>query len=99
MSKHTTLDIKDTACLHIVQNLQLPTSRPTTKSMQSSMVDAPKQHILSPLAGKYIKSTLRSRQQLRNASEGNTSLEAESVRALGEWRSLRSKKELAAETQ
>jgi hypothetical protein len=60
MSKRTNLDIKDAAYLHIVHNLQHPTSRPTTKSMQTKMVNAIKINF-SPLpAGKYDKSTKQS---------------------------------------
>jgi hypothetical protein len=40
MSKYTNLDIKDAAYLHIVHNLQHPTSRQTTNSTQSTMDDA-----------------------------------------------------------
>jgi hypothetical protein len=43
MSKRTNLDIKDAACLHIVHILQHPTSR-TTKSAQTTIVNAPKQN-------------------------------------------------------
>jgi hypothetical protein len=56
----TNLDIKDAACLHTALILQHPTSRPTTKSTQTTMVNAPKKNF-SPLpAGKYGKSTKRS---------------------------------------
>jgi len=61
------------------------------------MVDAPKQNF-SPLpAGRYRKSTKRSTQHRPPANEGNSGLEAERIRALGELRSMRSKKKLAAE--
>jgi len=97
MSKRTNLDIKDAACLHIVHNLQHPTSRPTTKSTQRTMVNAPKKNF-SPLpVGRYGKSTKRSTQRRHQANEGKSGLEAERVRALGALRSLRSKKKLAAE--
>jgi len=97
MSKRTNLDIKDAACLHIVYNLQHPTSRLTTKSTQTTMVNAPTKNF-SPLpAGRYGKSTKRSTQRRHHANEGKSGLEAERVRALGELRSLRSKKKLAAE--
>jgi hypothetical protein len=49
MSKRTNLDIKDTAYLHIIHNLPHPTSRPTTKSTKTTMVNAPKKNI-SPLS-------------------------------------------------
>jgi len=97
MSKRTNLDIKDAACLHIVKNLQHRTSRPTTKSTQTTMVNAPKMNF-SPLpAGRYGKSTKPSTQWRHHANEGKSGLEAERVRALGALRSLRSKKKLAAE--
>jgi len=96
MSKRTNLDIKDAAFLHIVHNLQHPTSHPTTKSMQTTMVNASKENF-SPLpAGRYGKSTKRSTQRRHHANEGKSGLEAESVRAFGALRSLRSKKKLAA---
>jgi len=61
------------------------------------MVDAPKKN-LSPLpAGKYGKSTKHSTRQHHQADKDKSGLEAESVRASGALRSLRSKKTLAAE--
>jgi hypothetical protein len=61
------------------------------------MVNAPKKSF-SPLpAGRYGKSTKRSSQQHHQANEGNSGSEAERIRALGAFRSLRSKKKLAAE--
>jgi len=97
MSKRTNLDIKDVAYLHVVHNLHHPTSRPTTKSMKSIMVNAPKK-IFSPLpASRYGKSTKRSTQQPHQANEGKSGFEAERILALGALRSLRSKKKLAAE--
>jgi len=77
MSKHTNLDIKDAACLHIVHNWQQPTSRPTTSSTQSTMVNAPKKHFSPLLAGRYGKSRKRSTQQRHHANEGKSGLEAE----------------------
>jgi len=53
MSKHTNLDIKDAACLHIVHNLQYPTSRPTTKLTPTTTVRARNNDSLPLLAGKY----------------------------------------------
>jgi len=97
MSKRTNLDIKDAACLHIVHNLQHPTSHPTTKSTQTTMVNAPKKNF-SPLpAGRDGKSTKRSTQRRHQANEGKSGLEAERVRAIGALRSFRSKKKLVAE--
>jgi hypothetical protein len=96
MSKRTNLDIKDAACLHIVHILQHPTSRPT-KSTQTTMVNAPKKNFSPLWAGRYGKSTKRSTQRLHQANESKSGLEAERIRALGAWRSLRSKMTLAAE--
>jgi len=97
MSQHTNLEIKDSACLHMVHNLQHPTSRPTTKSMQTTMVNAPKKNF-SPLpVGRYGKSTKRSTQRRHHANDGKSGLEGERVRALGALRSLRTKKKHAAE--
>jgi hypothetical protein len=50
-------------------------------------------------AGRYSKSTKRLTQQRHQANEGKCSLEAERVRALGELRSRRSNKKLAAKKQ
>jgi len=97
MSKHTNLDMKDAAYLHIVHNLQHPTSRPTTKFMKTTMVNALKKNF-SPLpAGRYGKSKKWSTQRRHQANEGKSGLEAEGFRALGALRILRSKKNLAAE--
>jgi len=97
MSKRTILDIKDAAYRHIVHNLQHPTSRPTTNSTKTTMVNAPKKNF-SPLpAGRYGKSKKRSTQQRHQANEGKSGLVAQGIRALGALRSLRSKKKLAAE--
>jgi len=97
MSKRTNLDIKDAAYLHIVHNLQHPTSRPITNSTKTTMVNAPKKNF-SPLpAGRYGKSKKRSTRQRHQANEGKSGLVAERIRALGALCSLRSKKKLAAE--
>jgi hypothetical protein len=53
MSKHTTLEIEDAACLHIVPILQHLTSHPTTKSIQNTIVHALKM-MVSPLSGRQI---------------------------------------------
>jgi len=97
MSKHTNFDIKDAACLHIVHNLQHPTSCPTTKSTQTTMVNAPKHEFLPLPAGRYAKLTMRPTQWCHHANEGKSGLEAQRVRALGALRSFRSKKKLALE--
>ena len=97
MSKRTNLDIKDTACLHIVHNFQHPTSCPITKSTQTTMANAPKKNVLPLPAGTYGNSTKRSTQQRQQANQGKCGLEADQVRALGALHRLRSKKQLAAQ--
>jgi len=75
--KRTNLDIKDADCLHVVQILQHPTSRPTTKSTQTTMVNALKKNF-SPLpASNYGKSTNRSTWRCHQANEGKSGFEAE----------------------
>jgi len=99
LSKRTNFDIKDAACLHIVHNLQHPTSRLTTQSTQTTMVNALKNNF-SPLpAGRNGKSTKRSTQRRLQANEGRSGFQAERARALGALRSLRSTKRLVAEKQ
>jgi len=93
MSKRTNLDIKDTAYLHIVHNLQHPTFRPTTKSTKATMDNAPTKNISPYLAGRYGKSTKRSPQWRYPANEDKSGLEAERILALGAckaWDSERS---------
>ena len=91
------LDIKDSACLHVVHILQHPTSHQTTRSTQDTMVNAPNRN-LSPLpAGKYGKSTNKSTSRHHYANEGKSSLEVERVGALGALHSLQSKNKLLAE--
>ena len=57
MIKGTNLDIKDAACLHIAHILQHPTSCPTRKSTQTTMVKTPKKSFSPVPAGIYGKST------------------------------------------
>jgi len=97
MSKRTNLDIKDVACLHIVHDLHYPTSRLTTKSMHTTMVNTPKKILWPDPAGKYGKSTKQSTLQCHQANEGTRGLEAKRVRALEALRTLWSNKKLAAE--
>jgi len=97
MSKRTNLDIKDAACLHIVHNLQHPTSRLTTKCTQTTLVNALKKDFSPIPAGRYGKSRNRSTLRPHQVNEGKSCLEAERVRTLGALRSLRSKKKLAVE--
>jgi hypothetical protein len=61
------------------------------------MGKAPKMNFSPLAAGRYSKSTQRSSQRRHEANEGKSGLEAESIRALGALRSMRSKKKLAAE--
>jgi hypothetical protein len=61
------------------------------------MVNGLKKNISPLLAGRYRKSTKRSTQRRHQANDGTSGLEAESIRALGALRSLRSKQKLAAE--
>jgi len=61
------------------------------------MVNAVEKNVLPLPAGRYGKSTKRSTQRRHRANEGKSSLEVERVRALGELRSLISKKKLSAE--
>jgi len=91
------LDVKDSACLHVVDILQHPTSRPTTRSTHDTMVNAPKKNFTPLPVGKYGKSTKKATRQCHQANEGKSGLEAERVRALGALRSLRSEKKFAAE--
>jgi hypothetical protein len=97
MSKRTNFEIKDAACLLIVHNLQHPTSRLTMQSTQTTMVNTPNKNI-SPLpVGRNGKSAKWSTQPCHQANEGKSGFEEERVRALGAWRSVRSKMKLAAE--
>jgi hypothetical protein len=94
--KRTNLDIKDSACFHVVHTLQHPTSRPTTTSTHEKMVNAPKMNF-SPLPeGKYGKSRKKLTRRCHQVNDGNSGLVAERVRALGAMHSLRSTKNLAA---
>ena len=95
--EHTNLDINKAVCLHMVHILQHPTSCPTTKSTQTTMVNTLKMN-LSPLpAGKYGKSTEHSTQQCHQANAVEGAWEAETVRALGALRRLLSKSKLVVE--
>jgi hypothetical protein len=97
MTKLTNRDIKDAAYLHIVHNLQHPSSRPTTESTKITIVNPSKKNFSSLPAGRYRKSPKRSTQQGPHVNEGKCSLEVERIRALGALRRLRSKMKLAAE--
>jgi hypothetical protein len=94
MSKHINLDIKDAACLHIVRNLQYPTSCLTTKSTQTTIVNVLKKIFSPHPAGRNGKWTTWSTQRHHQANEGKSGMEAERVRALGALHSLRSKRSL-----
>jgi len=95
--KPTNLAIKDAASLHVVHILQHPTSHPTTRAIQDTMVHAPKKNLSPTKAAKYSKSTKKSIGRCHQAHKGKSGLAAERVRALGALRSIRSKKKLSAE--
>jgi len=97
MSKRTNLDIKDAVYLDIVLYLQHPTSRPTTNSTKTTMVNAPTKNFSPLLAGRYGQSKKCSTQRRYQANEGKSGLVAEKIRALGALRSLKYKKKLAVE--
>jgi len=97
MIKRTNLGINDAACLEIVHIFQHPTSRPTTRSTQTTMVDAPKQNFSLLPAGKHGILTKRFTQRHHEPNEGKSGLEAERVWALGALRIVRSKNKLEAE--
>jgi len=94
--KHTNLDINDTACLYVVHILQHPTSRPSTKSTQNTMVNAPRKNLLPLPAGKYGKSTKHSTRRRHQVNDGMSGLDTEMVLALRALRSFRSKMKVAA---
>jgi len=60
MSNRTNIEIKDAACVNIANILQYPSSHPTTKSMQTTMVNTLKKNVLPLQAGKYGISTKQS---------------------------------------
>jgi len=91
--------MKDATCLHVVHILQHPTSRPTTRSTQDPMVNAPKKNLWPLPAGKYYESTKKSTQRHHQAIKSKSGLETETVPALGPLRSLRSEKKLSTEKQ
>jgi len=97
MIKCTNFNIKDAACLHIVHILQHPSSHPTTKSTQTTIINALKKNSSRLPGGQYGTSRNRSTQQRHHATEGKSPLEAESVSAFGALHSLQSKMPLAAE--
>jgi hypothetical protein len=83
----------------VVHFLHHPTSRATTRSTQDAMVNPPKKN-LSPLPpGICGRSAQHSTRRRHQTNEGKSGLEADRVRALGAFRTLRSKKKLAAEKQ
>jgi hypothetical protein len=91
------LDMNDAVCLHVVHVLQHPTSRPTTRSTQNTIVNAAKMNRMPLPAGKNIKSMKHSTGQHHQASIAMSGLEADRVRVLGALCSLRCKKKLAVE--
>jgi len=93
--KATNHDINDATCLHVGNMLQHPRSHQTTRSIQDTMVNAPKENH-SPLpAGKYSKYTKQFTRRCQQANEGQSGLEASRVRALGALRSIWSEKKLS----
>jgi len=94
---HTNLEIKDTACFHVVHIVQHQTFCPTTTSTDDTMVNAPMKNLLPDLVGNYRCSTKFSNSQYDHANDGNHILQTESARALAAWHSLHCKKPLSAE--
>jgi hypothetical protein len=97
--KPTNLDIEDAACLHVVHFLQHPTSRPTTRSTQHTIVNALKTNLSPHPTGKYGGSTEHSAQGSQQANRGNGAFEADRLRTLGALHSVQSKKKLSAENR
>jgi len=97
INKCTNLEINEEACLNIVHILQHPTSCPTPKSTQTTMVNALKKNISTLPVGKYGQSTKQSTKQHHQANEGKSGTEAECVQALRALYSSQSKKKLGAE--
>jgi len=81
--------------LSITCNIQHLAQQQIPRELQWSRLQ--KKNISPPPAGRYGNSTKRSTQRRHHANEGKSGLEEERVRALGELRSLRSKKKLVAE--
>jgi hypothetical protein len=95
---HINRNIKDAACLHTVHIWHHLSSRPRTKSTQTTLVNAPTKNFSPHPARKYGKSTKHSTQQYHPANEGESGFKAESIRGLGAMYSLQSQKNLPAET-
>jgi len=91
----TNLDINDAACLHVVHIVQHPTSCPTTRSSQDTMVNAPKMNSLPLPSGKCGQSTKQSTRRGHQADVAKSCSDAGWVHALGALRSLRSTKKLS----
>jgi len=94
---HAICDISDAACFRIIHIMYHPTSSDTTKSTQTTQVNAPKKDFSPLLAGKCGNSIKNSTWRHPHADEGKSCLDAEIVRALGALHSLRSRKRPAAE--
>jgi len=95
--KCTNLDIKDSACLHVVHLLQHSTSRPATRSTDDTVVNALKKNSSPLLAGKYGKSTKQSTSWNHQQNQGKYSLETERVRAFGALCGFRFRKNVSTE--
>jgi hypothetical protein len=61
------------------------------------MVNAPKRNFRPLLEGRYRKSKKWSKQRRHHTNQDKNGFEPERIRALGAWRSLRSKKKLVVE--
>jgi steroid 5-alpha reductase family enzyme len=65
--QHIYLDIKHSACLHVVYIMQYATFRPTTISIQETIVNAPKKKCSQLLVATYNKSTKGSTWQVSSS--------------------------------
>jgi hypothetical protein len=95
--KRTNLVMKDAACLDIVQILEHPTSRPKTKSTQTTTVNTLKKNFSPLCAAMYGKSINRSTRLSHQATEGKSRFDAERVQTLGALRNSQTNKKQAAE--
>jgi hypothetical protein len=95
--KRTNHDINGVAYLHVVHILQHPTSRPTTKSTETTMVNDLKRNCSPVPSGNYSNSTNRATQRRHQANERKCGLDGEQVGALGALCSLQCKHKLVGE--
>jgi hypothetical protein len=80
--KRTNLDIKGSACLHVVHIFQQPTSCPTTRSTNDTMVNALKKNFTPLPVDIYSKSTEQSTCRCHQANGRKRGLVAEWDQAL-----------------